>query len=217
MRAARVLTRVPKWSRGQSKEANHKEIKAPDESFYDNPATIKEVIEGLSPSAREEITAAWDAKSQENKEVPPASSQVIRLAVLAALPMIGFGFMDNAVMIVAGDYIDARLCVSCGFTTLFAAGLGNIISDVAGVATAGPIEVIARRIGVRGHGLTPAQMSHPAVITMKYVGTAFGVTIGCILGMFPLLWPAEYRLWAPRAELEKDETGQPLTEGHPDT
>ena len=210
MRVVRCLTRIPRWSRFQSNrpETPSKSVRKPtnelDDSFYDNLTTVKSVLDGLSPAAKEEIATAWKAKSRDTNDLPPSKDQVIRLAILAALPMIGFGFMDNAVMIVAGDYIDARLCVTLGFSTLFAAGLGNIISDVAGVATAGPIEVIARRIGVQGHGLTASQMRRPFVISMKYLGTAVGVTIGCILGMFPLLWPVEYRLWVTRAELEKD-------------
>ena len=47
--------------------------------------------------------------------------------------MVGFGFADNAIMIVAGDRIDATLGVRLGFSTLAAAGLGNLISDVAGI------------------------------------------------------------------------------------
>lgn len=48
--------------------------------------------------------------------------------------MIGFGFADNFIMILAGDVIDNKLGVLFGFSTLAAAGLGNLISDVAGIS-----------------------------------------------------------------------------------
>lgn len=46
-------------------------------------------------------TAAADA-------TPPTSLQLQRLAIISALPCIIFGFLDNSIMLVAGDAIDVR-------------------------------------------------------------------------------------------------------------
>ena len=46
-----------------------------------------------------------------------------QLALISALPMVGFGFMDNFIMLLAGDFIDASLGFKLGLTTLCAAGL----------------------------------------------------------------------------------------------
>jgi len=116
--------------------------------------------------------------------------------------MIGFGFMDNFIMILAGDFIDATMCFHLGLTTMCAAGIGNIISDVMGLATAGPIESALVNIGLKGPGLSHSQMKLWSVLTAKYAGSAIGMCLGCIIGMFPLLWPEEHRLWAPRSKLE---------------
>ena len=39
--------------------------------------------------------------------------------------MLGFGFMDNIIMIQAGDYIDTTFGAVLGISTLTAAGFGN--------------------------------------------------------------------------------------------
>ncbi|VDP92384.1 unnamed protein product [Echinostoma caproni] len=46
------------------------------------------------------------------------------------LPFIGFGFLDNAIMIVAGEYIDLTFASLFGLSTMAAAGLGNLVSDI---------------------------------------------------------------------------------------
>eukprot|EP00756_Hemistasia_phaeocysticola_P062911 Hpha_TRINITY_DN6378_c0_g1::TRINITY_DN6378_c0_g1_i2::g.145482::m.145482 len=125
----------------------------------------------------------------------PNNDQLLKLALAAGLPMIGFGFMDNAIMLVAGDFLDNTLCVKFGLGTLFAAAVGNIFSDVAGLTTAGPIEAIARN-KVPPHGLQPKQLRLPSVMFVKYTALTIGMVTGCILGMFPLLWPSQYRFWA---------------------
>jgi Transmembrane protein 65 len=55
--------------------------------------------------------------------VPVADLRAVFVA--AAVPMIGFGFMDQFVLIQAGGYIDATLGVSLGLATLTAAAAGK--------------------------------------------------------------------------------------------
>ncbi|KAJ1472793.1 hypothetical protein T484DRAFT_1838987 [Baffinella frigidus] len=64
------------------------------------------------------------------------------LFIQAAVPMIGFGFMDNMVMIFMGDLIDSTLGVTFGLSTLTAAGFGQIFSDVSGVCFGGTVEAL---------------------------------------------------------------------------
>ena len=45
-------------------------------------------------------------------------------------------------MILAGGEIDATLGAKLGFSTLAAAGLGNLVSDIAGIGLADTIEVL---------------------------------------------------------------------------
>jgi Transmembrane protein 65 len=52
-----------------------------------------------------------------------------------------FGTCDNAILILAGEYIDLTLGVTMGISTMAAAALGNLVSDVAGVGLGGVVEV----------------------------------------------------------------------------
>lgn len=58
---------------------------------------------------------------------------MIIVFIFNTIPFIGFGILDNGIMIVAGEYIDSTLGVMLGISTMAAAGFGNIISDIAGV------------------------------------------------------------------------------------
>ena len=62
------------------------------------------------------------------------------VAFTTGLPFVGFGFMDNAILIVAGDAIDNSLGVSLGISTMCAAAIGNTISDLVGIGCAAYIE-----------------------------------------------------------------------------
>ncbi|XP_054709590.1 transmembrane protein 65-like [Uloborus diversus] len=104
------------------------------------------------------------------------------------MPFIGFGFLDNLIMILAGDYIDTTIGVTLGISTMAAAGMGNTLSDVAGIGSAWYVERFASKIGVKTPSLTPVQLAMSRSRWCINLGRAFGVTIGCLLGMLPLLF-----------------------------
>ena len=58
--------------------------------------------------------------------VLPTTEQLRIVAFRSAIPMIGFGIMDNVVMITAGEAIDSTFGVYFGFSTMVAAGKSNI-------------------------------------------------------------------------------------------
>jgi len=115
------------------------------------------------------------------------SAQLKQLALLSAIPMVGFGFVDNLIMIMAGDVIDARLGLAFGVTTMAAAGLGNAVSDAAGVYLGGYIEIVAAKMGMKDPKLTKAQAKTKKARLVSTTAAAFGIIIGCLLGMIPLL------------------------------
>ena len=90
-------------------------------------------------------TTAPESKAIE----PPSRAQLWRLALNVGVPFVGFGFADNLIMILAGDAIDKSIGVTLGISTLAAAGLGNLLSDVVGIG-ARPC-LVSRRIGVALH------------------------------------------------------------------
>ena len=94
------------------------------------------------------------------------------------LAFIIFGFVDNAVMVVAGDNIDKLIGTAFGVSVLFSAGLGNTISDVAGILVG---RVVAEKLSSR---LPTSEGLSTGYIIMA---EAIGITLGCLLGLLPLL------------------------------
>lgn len=103
------------------------------------------------------------------------------------VPMIGFGFMDNTVLIYAGNAIDCTFGVTLGLSTLTAAACGQICSDVAGVSFSGVIDAAAARLGLPSPQFTEAQRETLAAKRIGLAGSLVGVVIGCSLGMTNLL------------------------------
>ena len=121
-------------------------------------------------------------------ETPPL--RILRwVAFTTGLPFVGFGFMDNAILIIAGDYIDTSLGVTLGISTLCAAAIGNIISDLAGIGCAAYIEEFcATTLKLPIPKLSSSQRQLRSVRMASQGGMAIGMTIGCFLGMIPLFF-----------------------------
>ncbi|KAG7374728.1 GAF sensor-containing diguanylate cyclase [Nitzschia inconspicua] len=122
--------------------------------------------------------------------VPEPPFKTLKLvAFTTSIPFVGFGFMDNAILVLAGDAIDTTLGVMLGMSTLCAAAIGNIISDLCGIGLGTLIEdFCANTLKLPVPQLTTAQRQLRSVRYASQFGTAVGMTIGCILGMFPLLF-----------------------------
>eukprot|EP00747_Dinoflagellata_sp_TGD_P058230 gnl/TRDRNA2_/TRDRNA2_151032_c0_seq2.p1 gnl/TRDRNA2_/TRDRNA2_151032_c0~~gnl/TRDRNA2_/TRDRNA2_151032_c0_seq2.p1 ORF type:complete len:642 (+),score=97.32 gnl/TRDRNA2_/TRDRNA2_151032_c0_seq2:100-1926(+) len=70
-----------------------------------------------------------------------------------------------------------------------AAAVGNTISDIVGIYSGGLIEHVAEHyFDIREPPLSSDQRLLPATKTWQYFGQVIGITIGCILGMCPLLF-----------------------------
>lgn len=138
-------------------------------------------------NALQKWKAGRDEKLSDAPCVPPTQEQLAKLCLLTALPMVGFGFVDNFLMICCGDAIEGHFG-RLGLSTMAAAGLGNLCSDVAGLGLADYIEHAAGKLGLPQPNLTRQQRQLPLV---RYTGTAgavMGISVGCMLGMFPLLF-----------------------------
>jgi hypothetical protein len=62
---------------------------------------------------------------------------------------------------------------------------------------------------LQDHQLTSAQMKLTRVQTLKTIAMATGIFTGCVLGMFPLIWPKDWRLYGGRSG---SESGPPKDE-----
>mmetsp|Transcript_828 Transcript_828/g.1234 ORF Transcript_828/g.1234 Transcript_828/m.1234 type:complete len:377 (-) Transcript_828:240-1370(-) len=115
--------------------------------------------------------------------VQPTRKQLRIVALRAAIPMVGFGAMDNFVMLQAGDLIDASLGVTFALSTLTAAGFGQIFSDVAGITCGGAVDALVARLNLPYHNLTLEQLNLRITRVCYTAGGCIGVVIGCLLGM----------------------------------
>ena len=128
------------------------------------------------------------ASSTAEAAVPPTNLQLFQQARLAAIPMLGFGFMDNIIMIQAGGFIDSTFGVVLGLSTLTAAAMGNVVSDTSGTLFGGIVESAVDRMRLTQPRLTDAQRSLRVTKLCGTGGAAVGVIVGCILGASSLLF-----------------------------
>ncbi len=152
------------------------------------PSVATEWAKSLSPEARAELITVRRLSSLSADNVPePPTSELRLVALNQSIPFIGFGIMDNAILIIAGDAIDTSLGVTLGISTMCAAAIGNIISDVAGILLGTLIEDLTAQLGLPVAKVSAAQRQLRSVRFAGQFGTCVGVVIGCVIGMFPLL------------------------------
>ncbi len=102
--------------------------------------------------------------------------RAIKRALSLGLAFIIFGFLDNAIMLISGDLIDKTLAVTLGVSTLFAAGLGNTISDALGISAGRVVEQYFEAHLPKGD---------PPKALVIFAET-LGIIIGCLCGLAPL-------------------------------
>ncbi|CAI6006978.1 unnamed protein product [Closterium sp. NIES-65] len=108
------------------------------------------------------------------------------LATRSALGNIGFGVTDNTIMLIAGDIIEGTLGAAFGISTLMAAGLGNAVSDIVGTVFREYIEGATGRF-LPDVNFSSKQLADSRARWAETGGATVGVTIGCLMGLAPLL------------------------------
>jgi len=162
------------------------------------PPTIKRTIHSSKKqkqptpglSMQHQQAASKECAGGTSSIVPkPTKSQLKVLFTASAVPMIGFGFMDNIVMIQAGQFIDNTLGVSLGLATMTAAAAGQVVSDVSGVIFGGSLERFLHRYNlIKPTTLTAAQRGLTVCRNVSLLGAVCGVALGCGLGASCLLF-----------------------------
>uniref|UniRef100_A0A915PMU7 Transmembrane protein 65 n=1 Tax=Setaria digitata TaxID=48799 RepID=A0A915PMU7_9BILA len=114
--------------------------------------------------------------------------KLLQTALVNSIPFIGFGFLDNAIMVVAGEYIDKTIGTWLALSTMAAAALGNTVSDVAGIGLAHYVELIVSKCGIKHPVLNSQQLESSFVRAVTNLGRGVGLIAGCLIGMFPLLF-----------------------------
>ena len=161
-----------------------REIGLSDEQIDKYREKLSEIIASSTLEAAEKATG---------KVAPPEVKDFLVRFLKRSSKMIAFGFVDNFIMITAGDYIDPMLVRTMGTSTMFAAGIGNMISDAAGEEAGSTIDNTLEKMGLDIQNVSDEQMeAAPGWMRFmdKRAGT-FGVAIGCLLGMVPLAFMEE--------------------------
>ncbi|XP_051858592.1 uncharacterized protein LOC117563798 isoform X1 [Drosophila albomicans] len=128
----------------------------------------------------------WLKKKLVEAAEPPTAAQLYSIFFVNAVPFIAFGFLDNFIMIMAGEYIESYLGHFITLSTMAAAGLGNTISDIIGITTASYVESTCHLLGLKQPRMTPQQFELQSSRRASSWGRIIGITIGCLLGMCPL-------------------------------
>ncbi|XP_032592619.1 transmembrane protein 65 isoform X2 [Drosophila grimshawi] len=122
---------------------------------------------------------------------PPTARQLYSIFFVNAVPFVAFGFLDNFIMIMAGEYIESTLGHFITLSTMAAAGLGNTISDVMGITMATYVEEGCQLLGLKPPQMTPAQFELKSSRRASSWGRIMGITVGCLIGMCPLWFMKE--------------------------
>lgn len=157
-------------------------------------AEAKQFVKSLTPAERMIIKDELILDEKENADqkepqavVTPGFRQMVLVAMQSGIPFIGFGFVDNFIMIIAGDTIEIYLGTFLPISTMAAAGLGNAISDVGGIGLAHHIEYYCSKI-IQAPKLSPEQWNIPLVGWVSAISKSLCIFIGCLIGMVPLLF-----------------------------
>lgn len=100
---------------------------------------------------------------------------------MVGVAFVVFGIIDNGIMVIAGDALDKSIGVALGVSAMFSAGIGNTISDAVGMMSGRWIEHQLHKV-IPSVG--PKELSKKQVIVAETVG----IILGCLIGMFPLLF-----------------------------
>ena len=118
----------------------------------------------------------------------PSTADLRKVFAVNMIPFVAFGFIDNSVLIYAGDAIDGTVGVAFGLSSLAAAAMGQIFSDTSGVLFGSTIEDMVLRLGLTLPQLTPEQQLMRATRFASTAGKVVGVISGCTLGLGNLLF-----------------------------
>jgi len=118
----------------------------------------------------------------------PTTRQLGAVAIVAFVPFVGFGAVDNGLMVIFGDALDSTMGMMFGCSMLASAALGNAISNIFGMLLHGSINKGADKLGLPDARLTLAQRKLAKVHYWSTFGSTVGVFTGCLLGMTPLLF-----------------------------
>ncbi|CAB3252138.1 unnamed protein product [Arctia plantaginis] len=147
----------------------------------------------------------WLKKKYAATVPKPTTKELFHLSFANSVPFIGFGFLDNFIMLIAGDRIESSMSAYITLSTMAAAALGNTFSDVIGIGSSYYVERLAALLGLGAPALSPVQLDMPISRRFANMGRVLGITFGCILGMTPLLFRDDDKKHEDKKEGKKED------------
>jgi len=117
----------------------------------------------------------------------PPFALLSRHFISCAIPMVGFGMMDNTILIRAGDAIDRHFGADLNLSSIEAAACGQVLSDFCGVVCGGVVESLSRYF-ILPPVFSASQLTLRITQVVGTAGAATGVVVGCVLGMGNLVF-----------------------------
>ncbi|CXH94469.1 GAF domain-related protein, putative [Plasmodium berghei] len=112
--------------------------------------------------------------------------KILNIIFCSSIPMIGFGFMDQFIMIRLGDMFDASIGVTLGISTLCAASFGQLCSDTFGVFFGCAINYLLQRYKIIQ--IEKFDIKNKIYQYCTLIGSVLGILLGCGLGMLQLIF-----------------------------
>lgn len=128
------------------------------------------------------------SKHSTNEVDRPSNRQLLVFAMNSAIPFLIFGCLDNSIMILGGDVVDDLIGSVFQLSTLACAALANTFADVFGISIGNTVEANIGKLGLPLAHLTPRQAELPLVRRIGLASGSFGIFVGCLMGMTPLLF-----------------------------
>lgn len=119
---------------------------------------------------------------------PPTQRQLFYFGLNSAIPFVVFVFLDNSIMIIGGDIVDDMIGSAFKLSTLACAAVANTFADVIGISIGNTVEALTEKMGIPAANFTTAQTKLPLVRRVGMISGSFGIFVGCIMGMTPLLF-----------------------------
>uniref|UniRef100_A0A0N4ZB10 Transmembrane protein 65 n=1 Tax=Parastrongyloides trichosuri TaxID=131310 RepID=A0A0N4ZB10_PARTI len=153
-----------------------------------NETDARKLIYQFTPDERDLLLKVLQKDNAGDNDNEISKKDAKELFLFNGLPFVGFGILDNMIMILAGEYIDQQIGAVFTISTMAAAALGNTISDVSGVGLAHYVELLVAKFGIKHPDLSANQLNSSKGRFISNVARALGLVIGCTIGMFPLLF-----------------------------
>jgi len=220
--ADNIAADLERWAASPEMQAVAQEVEAAGEAYYGDrlqegeaktsftvddlremgvgPETIEFVRMSSATTVAETLLAA--AEQSVGKAAPPAIKDWFIRFISKFVGSFVFGFIDNFIMVVLGSWMDATIggwvAATLGSsinTGMFAAGLGNTISDAIGELASDKIKDQMKKMGFDPLSVTDEEVaSGPAWMRFldKQAGV-IGIILGCLAGLFPLFLEEEIK------------------------